>query len=94
MIFREYATTGDGMIDGVLKILGKHAWVREGATLDELAADLTVFPQLLINVRVNARKPIEDLPGLWKQIRACESALDGSGRVHWCVFPGRSRWRE
>ena len=78
MIFREYATTGDGMLTA-LKIL--ETCVREGATLDELAADLTVFPQLLINVRVKARKPIEELPGVVEEIRACESALDGSGRV-------------
>jgi phosphoglucosamine mutase len=78
MIFREYATTGDGMLTA-LKIL--ETCVRENATLDELAADLTVFPQLLINVRVKARKPIEELPGVVQEIRACESALDGSGRV-------------
>jgi phosphoglucosamine mutase len=78
MIFREYATTGDGMLTA-LKIL--ETGVREDATLDELAADLTVFPQLLINVRVKARKPIEDLPGVVEEIRACELALDGSGRV-------------
>jgi len=78
MIFREYATTGDGMLTA-LKIL--ETCVRENATLDELAADLTVFPQLLINVRVKARKPIEELPGVVEEIRACESSLDGSGRV-------------
>jgi phosphoglucosamine mutase len=78
MIFREYATTGDGMLTA-LKIL--ETTIREQATLDELASDLTVFPQLLINVRVKARKPIEELPGVVTQIRACESALDGSGRV-------------
>ena len=89
MIFREYATTGDGMLTA-LKIL--ETCVREGATLDELAADLTVFPQLLINVRVKARKPIEELPGVVEEIRACESALDGSGAC-WCGFPERSRWR-
>ena len=78
VIFREYATTGDGMLTA-LKILETSA--RERATLDELAADLTVFPQLLVNVRVKERRPIEELPGVVAEIRACETALDGSGRV-------------
>jgi phosphoglucosamine mutase len=78
MIFREYATTGDGMLTA-LKLL--ETCVREHATLDELAADLTVFPQLLVNVRVKARRPLDELPAVVDEIRACESALDGSGRV-------------
>lgn len=78
VIFREYATTGDGMLTA-LKIL--ETCVRDRATLDELAADLTVFPQLLVNIRVKARKPLEELPRVVDEIHACESALDGSGRV-------------
>src|SRR6185312_2066912 len=78
VIFREYATTGDGMLTG-LKIL--ETSVREGKTLDELAADLVVFPQRLVNIRVKNRKPLEELPAVVSEIRACESALDGLGRV-------------
>jgi phosphoglucosamine mutase len=78
VIFREYATTGDGMLTA-LKLL--ETCVREKATLDELAADLIVFPQLLVNIRVKERKPLEQLPGVADEIRACESALDGLGRV-------------
>jgi len=78
VIFREYATTGDGMLTA-LKLL--ETCVREKATLDELAADLTVFPQLLVNIRVKERRPLDQLPAVVEEIRACESALDGSGRV-------------
>src|SRR5580658_3932079 len=78
VIFREYATTGDGMLTA-LKLM--ETCVREKATLDELAADLTVFPQLLVNIRVNERRPLEQLPGVVDEIRACESALNGLGRV-------------
>jgi len=78
VILREYATTGDGMLTA-LKLL--ETCVREKATLDELAADLTVFPQLLVNIRVKERRPLEQLPGVVEEIRACESALDGLGRV-------------
>lgn len=78
VIFRDYATTGDGMLTA-LKLL--ETCVREKATLDELAADLTVYPQLLVNIRVKERKPLEQLPGVVEEIRACESALNGLGRV-------------
>jgi phosphoglucosamine mutase len=78
VIFRQYATTGDGMLTA-LKLL--ETAVLEKATLDELAADLTVFPQLLVNIRVKERKPFEQLPGVVDEIRACESALNGLGRV-------------
>ena len=78
MIFREFATTGDGMLTA-LKILETCA--REGATLDELAADMVVYPQLLVNIRVKERKPLEELPGVVSEIKACEAALNGTGRV-------------
>ncbi len=78
VIFGEYSTTGDGMLTA-LKIL--ETCVREHAKLDELAADLIVFPQLLVNVRVKDRRPLEEVPQVVDEIRACESALNGSGRV-------------
>ena len=78
VIFREYATTGDGMLTA-LKILETCA--SERATLDRLASDLTVFPQLLVNIRVKERRPLEQLPRVAEEIRASESALDGRGRV-------------
>lgn len=78
VIFRDYSTTGDGMLTA-FKLL--ETCVSEKATLDELTADLTVFPQLLVNIRVRQRKPLEQMPAVVTEIRACESALDGSGRV-------------
>jgi phosphoglucosamine mutase len=78
VIFREYSTTGDGMLTA-LKVL--ETCVREGATLDELAADLKVFPQLLVNVRVKEHKTLDQMPRVSDEIRACEAELNGSGRV-------------
>jgi phosphoglucosamine mutase len=78
VIFREYATTGDGMLTA-LKILETSA--REGRTLDELTADFTVFPQKLVNVRVGSRKPLQELPRVAAEIKSCEEELNGSGRV-------------
>jgi phosphoglucosamine mutase len=78
VIFREYATTGDGMLTA-LKVL--ETCIRKKASLSELASDLTVFPQLLVNIRVKERKPLDQLPLVVSEIRACEEALNGSGRV-------------
>jgi len=78
VIFGEFATTGDGMLTA-LKIL--ETSVREGSSLDKLAADLTVFPQLLVNIPVRQRKPLEELPALASEIQACEAALNGNGRI-------------
>ncbi len=78
VIFGEFATTGDGMLTA-LKVL--ETCVRENSTLDKLAADLMVFPQLLLNIPVKQRKPLEELPALTREIRACESALNGNGRI-------------
>jgi phosphoglucosamine mutase len=78
MIFREFATTGDGMLTA-LQIL--ETSVLEKASLDELAAGLTVYPQLLVNVRVTERKPLDQLPRVQDMIRECETALAGTGRV-------------
>ena len=78
IIFREYATTGDGMLTA-LKVLETAA--SAGATLDTLTADLIVYPQLLVNVRVRERRPLEELPRVTDEIRACEAELNGSGRI-------------
>jgi phosphoglucosamine mutase len=78
IIFREFATTGDGMLTA-LKVL--ETSVREGATLDELATDLKVYPQLLVNVRVKERKPLDEMSRVQDEIRACEAELNGTGRV-------------
>ena len=78
IIFHEYSTTGDGMLTG-LQTLAMCAV--EGKSLDEMANDLVVYPQLLLNVRVKERKPLQSLAGVTDEIRACEAELQGAGRV-------------
>jgi phosphoglucosamine mutase len=78
VIFSEYATTGDGMLTA-LKVLETAR--RENATLDELAAEMVVYPQILVNVRVKERRPLERMPRVTDEIAACEAELNGSGRV-------------
>jgi phosphoglucosamine mutase len=78
VIFREYATTGDGILTAlrVFEIAR-----RAGVGLDELVADLRVFPQKLVNVRVRERKSLEETPSVVEEIRRAEEDFAGNGRV-------------
>jgi phosphoglucosamine mutase len=72
------ATTGDGLLTA-LAILDLIA--RSGQTIEELTADLRVFPQVIVNVRVREKRPIESIPAVAASIRAAEEDLKDSGRV-------------
>jgi len=78
VIFRDLATTGDGVLTG-LQVLD--AVKRSGQTLDELAAVMTRLPQVLRNVRVARRDGLEDATALWEEVRAVETGLGDTGRV-------------
>lgn len=71
-------TTGDGLISA-LQVL--QACMRSGQTLAELLADVTLFPQILINVRLKAGQNWEASPHLTDTTRAVEAELGDTGRV-------------
>ncbi len=78
IIFLDDSPAGDGLLTA-LKVL---AILREkGASLDELVADLKVYPQTLKNIRVREKVPLEELPEVQKAIRGAEAALGERGRV-------------
>jgi len=72
------STTGDGLLTA-LRVMGVMA--ASGKALHELVADLKVFPQKIVNVKVREKVPMEELPAVAAAIRAAEAALDGNGRV-------------
>ena len=78
VIFRDYATTGDGMLTALRVI---ELAVRTGKGLDELTADLAVYPQKLINIRVREKRPFDGMPQVADEIRSVERELDAEGRV-------------
>lgn len=78
VIFREYATTGDGMLTAAHVFEIAH---RAGVGLDELTADFKVYPQKLVNIRVREKKGLLDIPSVAQEIARAESAFAGSGRV-------------
>jgi phosphoglucosamine mutase len=78
VIFREYSTTGDGLLTALrLFEIARRA----GVGLDELTADLLVYPQRLVNVRVREKKGLTELPSVAREIRLVEEAFAGTGRV-------------
>jgi len=78
VIFREYATTGDGVLTS-LRIL--EAMRGSGQTLEELTREFVVYPQKLVNVRFKQKRPLEELPGVQAEIRSAEAAFGDAGRV-------------
>lgn len=78
LIFRQYSTTGDGLL-AALQIL--RVMCEKRRPLSELAGLLTPFPQELINVRVEKKIPFEQCPGVGEAVAAVEKELAGRGRV-------------
>jgi phosphoglucosamine mutase len=78
VIFRQFATTGDGLLTALRMLEISRA---AGAGLEELAASLEIYPQSLKNVRVRVKKALTELPAVAREIENCERAFGASGRV-------------
>jgi len=72
------ATTGDGLLTALVVL---DLIARRGKSIDELTADLKVFPQVIVNVKVREKRPLESIPAVAAAIRAAEDELKDSGRV-------------
>jgi phosphoglucosamine mutase len=72
------ATTGDGLLTSLVVL---DLIARSGKSIDELTADLKVFPQVIVNVKVREKRPMESIPAVVAAIRAAEDELKDSGRV-------------
>lgn len=78
IVFLDYNTTGDGMLTGLqlvntMKVTGKK--------LSELAAEMTIYPQKLINVRVTDKHAVTDNAKVAATIAEVEQEMNGEGRV-------------
>ena len=78
LIFLDHTSTGDGVV-AALKILS--VMLGEKKPLSELAAVMQPVPQVLVNVRVARKPPIEELPGVSALIRSVEARFGTDGRV-------------
>jgi phosphoglucosamine mutase len=78
IIFSGRSTTGDGLLTALLLLDIVH---RSGKSLSELIADLKVFPQVIVNVKVREKKPLDAIHTVAAAIAAAEAELADSGRV-------------
>jgi phosphoglucosamine mutase len=78
IIFLDYNTTGDGLLTGIqlvniMKITGKK--------LSELAGEMTIYPQELVNVRVTDKHAVTQNEKVAAVIAEVEADMAGNGRV-------------
>ena len=76
LIFRDYGTTGDGLV-AALQIL--RIMKAKGQPLSTLAKCWMRFPQLVTNVKVREKKPFEQLAGLNQLVADAEKELSSQG---------------
>jgi phosphoglucosamine mutase len=78
VIFRQFATTGDGLLTALRVLeISRNAC----AGLDELTAGLEIYPQRLQNVRVRERRALHELTEVAREIEECQREFGSAGRV-------------
>ena len=77
VLFLDDATTGDGMLTA-LKLA---SIISIAGPLDSLVADLKIYPQKIVNVRVRSKPPLDSLPEVARVLHEAETVLGNSGRV-------------
>ncbi|WDH75799.1 phosphoglucosamine mutase [Exiguobacterium marinum] len=78
LIFLDHSTTGDGMLSGVqLAEIVKTT----GRKLSELAAEMPVYPQKLVNIRVTNKNDAMNGERVLATIQEAEAEMGGNGRI-------------
>jgi phosphoglucosamine mutase len=78
ILFPHLATTGDGLLTALVVL---DLIARSHQSIEDLTADLKVFPQVIVNVKVREKKPLDSIPAVTASIKAAEDELRDSGRV-------------
>ncbi|NBR23455.1 MAG: phosphoglucosamine mutase [Micrococcales bacterium] len=78
IIFSRYATTGDGILTALMIAAESKA---TGKKLSELAAQMKIYPQVLLNVRGVDLSRVDSDAGLQEVVREAEADLGSTGRV-------------
>ncbi|MDQ2867250.1 MAG: phosphoglucosamine mutase [Verrucomicrobiota bacterium] len=78
MIFRDFTTTGDGIISAlqILRIMKE-----TGKPLSELKRCLKKYPQAQRNLKVKRKPPLEEMPAVMQLVAETQKKLSGKGRV-------------
>ena len=78
IIFSKYASTGDGILTS-LKVM--EVMLAKKKKLSQLVADLKIYPQVLVNVRVSDKKAAQSDPDVQRAVEAVAAELGDSGRI-------------
>ena len=78
IVFLNLNTTGDGLLSAVQLLAVMKG---TGKSLSELAAQVTIFPQKLVNIRVRDKHTVMDEPAVKAVIEAVEAEMNGDGRI-------------
>ena len=78
IIFGDLATTGDGLLSGLVLL---DVLARSGRPLSELASVVQKLPQVLRNVRVADRAGLPEATAFWAEVETVEGELGDAGRV-------------
>jgi phosphoglucosamine mutase len=78
LLFLDHAPGGDGILSALMLL---SVVTETGESLASLAECMRKFPQVLVNVPVKRKPPIESLHGLSERVSDCEREMNGSGRV-------------
>ena len=78
LVFKSYATTGDGIL-AALKIIECLKFYKK--SLSELISEVELYPQLIQNIKIKAKKPLETLDKVQAAIKVANTKLNDKGRV-------------
>ena len=78
VLFLDHNRSGDGLITS-LQVLA--AMLASGRPLSQLASSMPRFPQVLVNVAISEKRPLEDLDEFQEALRSVEADLGDRGRV-------------
>ena len=78
IIFSKYASTGDGILTS-LKMM--EVMMAKKKTMSQLCEGLTIYPQVLKNVRVTDKRAAQDDPAVQAAVSAVAERLGTSGRI-------------
>lgn len=78
IIFSKHATTGDGILTS-LKLM--EVMLEKKMKLSDMVKDVTIFPQLLINVKVKSKKDAKEDPKVVEAIEKVANELGNDGRI-------------
>ena len=78
VVFLDMNTTGDGLLTGIQLL---NVMKQTGKKLSELADEVTLYPQELVNVRVSEKDGVMEIPAVKAVIEEVEAEMAGKGRI-------------